>query len=120
MTSEKVYDRIRRGESAAGRVDGGPSILEAGPGAWPSPDPEYYSPEGVTPIPCRTKDATGVDPRDRHIARPLRPWLAAVRTLIREYLDYLGVDLSFQDIETELAGLPGEYAPPPGRSSWRR
>ncbi len=57
---------------------------------------------------------TGVDPRI--VISPVRdgPGLAAVRTLIREYLDFLGVDLSFQDIETELAGLPGKYAPPSG------
>jgi len=42
------------------------------------------------------------------------PKLEAVRTLIREYLGFLGVDLSFQDIEAELAGLPGKYAPPSG------
>ncbi len=57
---------------------------------------------------------TGADPRI--VISPVRdgPGLAAVRTLIREYLDFLGVDLSFQDIETELAGLPGKYAPPSG------
>jgi len=57
---------------------------------------------------------TGAD--SRIVISPVRdgPGLAAVRTLIREYLDFLGVDLSFQDIETELAGLPGKYAPPSG------
>lgn len=38
-----------------------------------------------------------------------------VRALFREYVDGLGVDLSFQDVEAELAGLPGAYAPPAGR-----
>jgi ribosomal protein S18 acetylase RimI-like enzyme len=32
-----------------------------------------------------------------------------VRTLFREYADSLGVDLSFQKLETELAELPWEY-----------
>jgi putative acetyltransferase len=38
-----------------------------------------------------------------------------VRSLMREYQQRLGVDLSFQGFETELASLPGSYAPPTGR-----
>ena len=40
--------------------------------------------------------------------------LDAARVIVREYADGLGVDLCFQNIDTELAALPGEYAEPGG------
>jgi len=39
---------------------------------------------------------------------------AALRHIFREYADSLQIDLCFQDFETELAELPGEYASPRG------
>lgn len=39
---------------------------------------------------------------------------ALVRTLFREYIDGLKLDLTFQGVEDELAGLPGKYAEPQG------
>jgi GNAT superfamily N-acetyltransferase len=41
--------------------------------------------------------------------------IAAARRLIRNYADWLAIDLSYQGFEEELAGLPGRYAPPAGR-----
>jgi GNAT superfamily N-acetyltransferase len=40
--------------------------------------------------------------------------LDACRTLLREYQQALGIDLSFQDFEAELAALPGAYGEPGG------
>jgi len=40
--------------------------------------------------------------------------LPTVKMLFSEYASSLGIDLSFQDFNRELAELPGEYAPPNG------
>ncbi len=39
----------------------------------------------------------------------------AARRIFREYADSIGIDLSFQNIDTELESLPGDYAPPHGQ-----
>jgi len=40
--------------------------------------------------------------------------MVAVRALIEEYCRWIDPDLTFQEIEAELDGLPGDYAPPGG------
>jgi putative acetyltransferase len=43
------------------------------------------------------------------------PQIAQVRELFLEYAKSLGFSLCFQSFDQELAGLPGDYAPPDGR-----
>jgi len=40
--------------------------------------------------------------------------LDIARGIFREYANSLDIDLEFQDFDTEVAGLPGPYAPPHG------
>ncbi len=40
--------------------------------------------------------------------------MLAARRLFQDYATWLGIDLSFQSFEQELATLPGYYAPPSG------
>ena len=44
-----------------------------------------------------------------------QPQIAQVRELFLEYAQSLGFSLCFQSFDAELAGLPGDYAPPDGR-----
>lgn len=43
------------------------------------------------------------------------PQIAQARELFLEYAKSLGFSLCFQNFDAELAGLPGDYAPPGGR-----
>ena len=49
-----------------------------------------------------------------HIRPATSADLPQVRAMLREYVEWIGLDLAFQDIDAELDGLPGDYAPPRG------
>jgi carbonic anhydrase len=44
--------------------------------------------------------------------------LEQVRQYFRNYAAWLGVDLSYQNFDQEMASLPGAYAEPQGRLFW--
>jgi GNAT superfamily N-acetyltransferase len=47
--------------------------------------------------------------------RPAGPAdIPEVRRMLEEYVAWIGLDLGFQEIDAELEGLPGDYAPPRG------
>lgn len=41
-------------------------------------------------------------------------WMEEIKQIFREYSQSLGIDLAFQNFETELDSLPGKYSPPDG------
>ncbi|KAF4554908.1 Acetyltransferase (GNAT)-like protein 8 [Elsinoe fawcettii] len=43
------------------------------------------------------------------------PDISATASLFQAYATWLSIDLTYQDFSTELASLPGSYAPPSGR-----
>lgn len=49
-----------------------------------------------------------------HIRPAVPADMPYVRGMLREYVEWIGLDLAFQEIDAELDGLPGEYAPPRG------
>src|ERR1017187_10537767 len=62
----------------------------------------------VAPVPSKVKGFT--------VAQAESPaQIAQARELFLEYAQSLGFSLCFQNFEKELAGLPGDYAPPEGR-----
>jgi putative acetyltransferase len=48
------------------------------------------------------------------IRRATQSDLDEIRAMLREYAEWLQVDLCFQNFDQELAGLPGDYTSPSG------
>jgi putative acetyltransferase len=63
---------------------------------------------------CKGKDLV-VNPRLTLQQAESPAQIAQARELFLEYADSLGFSLCFQSFDQELAGLPGDYAPPDGR-----
>jgi ribosomal protein S18 acetylase RimI-like enzyme len=51
---------------------------------------------------------------DTNIREAMAADIPAIRDMLREYVAWIGLDLAFQEIDAELDGLPGDYAPPFG------
>ena len=49
-----------------------------------------------------------------HIRAARQADIPEVRRMMQEYVGWIGLDLAFQEIDAELDGLPGDYAPPRG------
>ena len=63
--------------------------------------------------------SAGILPADEHTVKLVQAktdkQIDAARELFKEYATWLEIDLCFQNFDKELAGLPGDYAPPDGR-----
>jgi len=57
---------------------------------------------------------TGAPLSEADIARADEEDVPEVRALLREYAEWVGIPLDFQDFDREVAELPGAYAPPRG------
>ncbi|EEQ90265.1 acetyltransferase, variant 3 [Blastomyces dermatitidis ER-3] len=82
--------------------------------------PEAIRVPGAPPVPlqtlpCRPKLGPE-EPLYTYTILPVRTKadLTAAIALIKTYTAGLGVDLSYQDFESEMARMPGSYAPPSG------
>lgn len=61
------------------------------------------------------KYVTGRQPSTGYEIRPAAAGdLPRIRALAREYVEWIALDLAFQEINAEIDGLPGDYAPPRG------
>ena len=71
-------------------------------------DKRDFETSSVSPVPSVVKDF-----RFAQAESPAQ--ISQARVLFVEYAESLGFSLCFQNFDKELAGLPGNYAPPEGR-----